>query len=54
MSYEENVAWTAVMAAKAHASGVAVEAELGRLAGEEDGMSVSDVEARMTDPLKVS
>lgn len=53
MDYDENVLWTALMAAKAHEAGAAVEAELGRLAGEEDGMSVPEVETRMTDPAQV-
>lgn len=30
-----------------------VEAELGRLAGEEDGLSVDEKEAKMTDPAQV-
>ena len=30
-----------------------MEAELGRLAGEEDGLSVAEKEAKMTDPLQV-
>lgn len=53
MEYEENVAWTTLMAAKAHRAGLAVEAELGKLAGEEDGLSVPEVEAKMTDPQQV-
>ncbi|CAM9337434.1 unnamed protein product [Hapterophycus canaliculatus] len=53
MEFEDNVAWTALMAARAHGAGVAVEAELGKLAGEEDGLSVSEVEAKMTDPDQV-
>lgn len=53
MEYEENVAWTRAMAARAHDAGVAVEAELGKLAGEEDGLSVPEVEAKMTDPAQV-
>lgn len=53
MDYDANVRWTALMASKAHGAGAAVEAELGRLAGEEDGMSVPEVEARMTDPAQV-
>lgn len=53
MEYEDNVAWTALMAARAHGAGVAVEAELGKLAGEEDGLSVSEIEAKMTDPDQV-
>lgn len=53
MEYENNVAWTRHMAAKAHEAGAAVEAELGKLAGEEDGLSVPEVEAKMTDPEQV-
>jgi hypothetical protein len=47
---EENINWTARMASYAHQRGVVVEAELGRLAGEEDGLSIPEVEAKMTDP----
>lgn len=53
MEYDDNVKWTAALAAIAHEKGVAVEAELGRLAGEEDGLCVSEIEAKMTDPAKV-
>lgn len=53
MEYEENVAWTSRLAARAHGAGAAVEAELGKLAGEEDGLSVPEVEAKMTDPEQV-
>lgn len=49
----ENIAFTKRMVQLAHARGVVVEAELGRLAGEEDGLSVSEKEAKMTDPDKV-
>lgn len=52
MSYDDNVQWTANLAAIAHARGTAVEAELGRLAGEEDGLCIAEVEAKMTDPQK--
>jgi len=48
-SYEDNVAWTAQIKEDV-ARGVAVEAELGRLAGEEDGLSVREKDAKMTDP----
>merc|ERR1719498_1940141 len=47
---DENTKWTARMVELAHAKGVSVEAELGKLAGEEDGLSVPEVEAKMTDP----
>jgi fructose/tagatose bisphosphate aldolase len=67
---EQNILWTKKMASYAHQRGVVVEAELGRLAGEEvdllsphstspvliasqDGLSIPDVEAKMTDPAVV-
>ena len=46
----DNTAWTARVVARARVAGVAVEAELGKLAGEEDGLSVPEKEAKMTDP----
>ncbi|CAM9427485.1 unnamed protein product [Chrysoparadoxa australica] len=54
MDYERNIEWTAAIAELAHEKGVAVEAELGRLAGEEDGLRIEEVEARMTDPDQVA
>ena len=42
------------MAAIAHSFGCAVEAELGRLVGEEDGLSVDAKEGKMTDPAVVA
>jgi tagatose 1,6-diphosphate aldolase GatY/KbaY len=50
LPYEENLAFTAAMAELAHARGAAVEAELGRLAGSEDGLTVPEYEAKLTDP----
>lgn len=50
LPYEENVAFTQRMADLIHSYQGAVEGELGRLAGTEDGLSVPEVEARMTDP----
>ncbi|CEP68208.1 Ketose-bisphosphate aldolase, class-II [Moorella glycerini] len=47
---EENIARTRQVAAMAHAKGAAVEAELGRLGGREDDLSVDEVEANYTDP----
>lgn len=52
--YAENVDFTRDMAALAHGRGAAVEAELGRLTGTEDGMAVADVEAKMTDPAQAA
>jgi tagatose 1,6-diphosphate aldolase GatY/KbaY len=50
LPYEENLAFTSAMAELAHARGAAVEAELGRLAGSEDGLSLPEYEAKLTDP----
>ena len=48
--FDENVALTKRVVEYAHAHGVVVEAELGRLAGVEDDVNVSDADARFTDP----
>jgi tagatose 1,6-diphosphate aldolase GatY/KbaY len=50
LPYEENLAFTSAMAELAHARGAAVEAELGRLAGSEDGLTVPEYDAKLTDP----
>jgi len=49
-SLEENIKKTAQVAEIAHAVGVSVEGELGRLQGTEDQISVSEREAFFTDP----
>ncbi|HIT73325.1 fructose-1,6-bisphosphate aldolase, class II [Tyzzerella sp. An114] len=48
--YEENVAKTKEVVEYAHAHGVVVEAELGKLAGVEDEVSVDAANATYTDP----
>ena len=48
--FEENIALTKKVADYAHDHGVVVEAELGKLAGIEDAVSVGDHEASFTDP----
>ena len=48
--FEENVAITKKVVDYAHSKGVVVEAELGKLAGVEDDVNVSDDDARYTDP----
>ena len=48
--FEENVALTKQVVDYAHAHGVVVEAELGKLAGIEDDVNVSDSDAMYTDP----
>ncbi|MEM8604351.1 MAG: class II fructose-bisphosphate aldolase [Cyanobacteria bacterium P01_H01_bin.121] len=48
----ENLAFTREMIALAHAQGATVEAEIGRISGTEDGMTVAAKEAKMTDPYQ--
>jgi fructose-bisphosphate aldolase class II len=52
LPFEENVAATKRVVEKAHARGLAVEAELGQLRGIEDAMSHDVKEAILTDPAK--
>lgn len=53
LPYEENVALTRQVVEYAHARGVVVEGELGRLAGVEDDVNVSDEDASYTQPDEV-
>ena len=48
--FEENVALTKQVVDYAHNKGVVVEAELGKLAGIEDDVNVSEADAMYTDP----
>lgn len=48
--FEENIAITKKVVEYAHARGVVVEAELGRLAGVEDAVKVNTKDATYTDP----
>jgi tagatose 1,6-diphosphate aldolase GatY/KbaY len=48
--YSENLAFTRKMTELAHTHGAAVEAEIGRISGTEDGLTVEEKEALMTDP----
>ena len=50
--FEENIRLTKEVVDYAHAHGVVVEAELGKLAGIEDEVNVSADEARYTDPAQ--
>lgn len=50
LPYEENIALTKKVVEYAHARGVVVEAELGKLAGVEDDVNVSAEDATYTDP----
>ncbi|XP_066375772.1 uncharacterized protein [Miscanthus floridulus] len=45
----ENILYTKSISSLAHAKGLLVEAELGRLSGSEDGLTVEEYEARFTD-----
>ena len=51
--YEENIELTKKVVEYAHAHGVVVEGELGRLAGIEDDVNVSDEDASYTRPEEV-
>ncbi|PSB18355.1 ketose-bisphosphate aldolase [Phormidesmis priestleyi ULC007] len=50
LPYEQNVTFTKEMTQWAHEKGAIVEAEIGRISGTEDGLSVAEKEAKMTDP----
>lgn len=50
LSLEENLAFTREMTVIAHEKGATVEAEVGRISGTEDGMTVAARAAKMTDP----
>lgn len=52
LPFEENIALTKKVVDYAHARGVVVEAELGRLAGVEDAVNVDSKDATYTDPLQ--
>lgn len=52
-SFEENIKLTKQVVEYAHDKGVTVEGELGRLAGIEDAVNVSDKDAAFTDPNQV-
>ncbi len=53
LSFEENIELTRRVVEYAHERGVVVEGELGRLAGVEDDINVSDEDAMYTDPGQV-
>ncbi|KAK6921267.1 3-hydroxyisobutyrate dehydrogenase-like, NAD-binding domain [Dillenia turbinata] len=49
LPFEDNVLYTKSISSLAHAKDILVEAELGRLSGTEDDLTVEDYEARLTD-----
>ena len=52
-SFDENVATTKRVVDAAHAKGLVVEAELGQLGGVEEHVTVSEADAKLTDPDSV-
>ncbi len=52
-SFQDNIELTKKVVDYAHARGVVVEGELGRLAGIEDAVNVSDADAAYTNPAEV-
>ncbi len=52
-SFEDNIAETKKVVEYAHDHGVVVEAELGKLAGIEDAVNVSEADAQFTNPGEV-
>ena len=52
-SFQDNIALTKQVVDYAHAHGVVVEGELGRLAGIEDAVNVSAEDSSYTDPAEV-
>lgn len=52
--YSENLAFTKEMTQLAHSCGAVVEAEIGRISGTEDGLTVEEKEALMTDPYQAA
>jgi fructose-bisphosphate aldolase class II len=52
-SFADNIALTKQVVDYAHARGVVVEGELGKLAGVEDDVNVSDADAQFTNPAEV-
>jgi len=54
LSFEDNISYTKYIASLAHRKDMLVEAELGRLSGTEDDLTVAEYEARLTDINQVS
>lgn len=54
LPYRENLAFTREMTKLAHTKGAVVEAEIGRISGTEDGLTIAEYEAKMTDPVQAA
>jgi tagatose 1,6-diphosphate aldolase GatY/KbaY len=52
LAYSENVAFCREVVVRAHKTNAVVEVELGRLSGTEDGLTVPERNARLTDPTQ--
>lgn len=50
LPYADNLTFTRDMTQLAHRYGAIVEAEIGRISGTEDGLTIAEKEAKMTDP----
>lgn len=53
LSFEDNISYTKFLTQLAHLKDMLVEAELGRLSGTEDDLTVEDYEAKLTDVNQV-
>lgn len=53
LPFEENMSYTKFIANAAHAKNLLVEAELGRLSGTEDDLTIEDYDARLTNVTQV-
>lgn len=54
LAFDANVAFVRDVRERLRPRGVDIEAELGRIAGTEDGISIDERSARMTDPLEAA
>ncbi|HTL88864.1 MAG TPA: class II fructose-bisphosphate aldolase [Leptolyngbya sp.] len=52
MPYEKNLEFTRDMTRLAHSYQAIVEAEIGRISGTEDGLTIAEKAAKMTDPVQ--
>jgi tagatose 1,6-diphosphate aldolase GatY/KbaY len=52
MPYEQNLQFTKALTKLSHSYGAIVEAEIGRISGTEDGLTIAEKEAKMTDPIQ--
>lgn len=52
MEYGENLTFTRKMTELSHQHNAIVEAEIGRISGTEDGLTIAEKEAKMTDPAQ--